>query len=250
MKNDVRPMARVSLLAIPLVLGAGLLVQQRSWADDQTKAVVYDYADKVTRLVESGKIKELSELQIPATDAKTTKLQAWTAAYVAEMQKQDAEREKQYNETVAKAQDFVKREKYDEAMDRVVQAYEITKDQEGFLKLDWVKDLTAKIAATAGELEKNGKWIESFQLYADLNSLYEIDTRYKPDYQRVGRRIRLLAMYTPKTLFELRKAVFAKLEKEKDEGATTAPTTAPAVEDPVSFPKWQEAAEEHQSRHG
>jgi carboxyl-terminal processing protease len=242
MSNQMRPSGRWSLLVLPLVLGAGVAVQQRTLADDAAKpntAVVYDYADQITRLVESRKIEELAKLQIPATDAKTSQLQTWASSYVSAMQRQEGERDKQYAEAVNKAEDLLKREKFSDAMDRVVQAYQITKDPDAFLKLDWVKDLTAKIAAGAGDMEKKGQWLESFQLYTDLNALYEIDTRYKPDMQRLGRRIRLLAMYAPKTLFEMRKAYLEKMEKE----TTTAPATQSATEDTTNFPKWEDQVE-------
>ncbi len=42
--------------------------------------------------------------------------------------------------------------KYDEVMIGVVMAYQIAKDQAEYLKLDWVKDLTAKVAERAAEL--------------------------------------------------------------------------------------------------
>jgi carboxyl-terminal processing protease len=241
MSNQVRPGGRWSLLVLPLVLGAGVAVQQRTLAEDAKpgSAVVFDYADQITRLVESRKIDELAKLQIPSSNAKTSQLQTWTSSYVSAMQKQEGERDKQYAEAVNKAEDLLKREKFSDAMDRVVLAYQITKDPDAFLKLDWVKDLTAKIAAGAGDMEKKGDWLESFQLYTDLNALYEIDTRYKPDMQRLGRRIRLLAMYTPKTLFEMRKAYLEKMEKE----TTTAPATQNAAEDSTNFPKWQDQVE-------
>ena len=203
------------------------------------KSVVYNYADQVTRLVESRNIDELAKLSIPSTDKATSTLQTWTSSYVAEMQRQEAQRQKQYDEAVSKAENFLKRDKYDEAMDQVVRvAFQIAKDQDAFLQQAWVKDLTTKVAARAADLEKQGQWLESFQLYSDLNSLYEVDTRYKADMQRLARRTRLLAMYTPKTLVEMRKALIAKQEKENAaDHPTTAPATQPADDDDGAFSK-------------
>src|ERR1035437_8507226 len=234
---------RLAPASLLVILGAGLLAGDRTWAEDPSKqSLVFDYADQITRLVESRKIDDLAKLNIPAMPGQAAKLQIWKSDYVQVIQKQEADRDKQYNEEVAKAQDLLKKDKFDGAITRVVRAYQITKDQVAFLKLDWVKDLTAKVAAGAADLERKGQWLESLELYSDLSSLYEIDTRYKPDMQRLGRRIRLMAVYTPKTLYEMRKELVARQKPELDE-ATTAPGTSPATqkdEEPTNFPRWQD----------
>ncbi len=127
----------------------------------------------------------------------------------------------------------------------LVGAYQIAKDQTEFLKLDWVKDLTAKVAEQAANYEKAGNWIESLQLYTDLNSLYEIDTRYKPDMQRLARRSRLLAMYVPQTFYDMRKAIIEKQIKEHAaEKAATQPAAtqagAPTTQASASTPGFHE----------
>jgi carboxyl-terminal processing protease len=127
-------------------------------------------------------------------------------------------------------------------------AYRIAKDPEAFLQLPWVKDMTARVAARAADLEKQGNWLESLSLYSDLNTLYEIDTRYKDDMQRLNRRTRLLATYTPKALLDMRKAA---LEHEKESAATAGsqPATQPATQPDddaaalSSFTRWQDATE-------
>jgi carboxyl-terminal processing protease len=255
MKNTWRPLARLtgrlSAVLIPLAVAGAVALHHASAqgpapavaANPAPDATIYDYADQIARLVQTQKIDQLAQLTIPPIANQSAHLGDWTKAYVNAIQQQEAERDKQYGEAVSKAQDFMKRDKFDEAMDRVVAAYMITRDQQAFLGLDWVKDLTAKVAKRASELEASGDWIESLQLFTDLNSLYEIDTRYKPDTQRLARRTRLLAMYTPKILFDMRKALIAK--QEKAEPAATEGATKPAApeDDVSSFPKWQDYVE-------
>ncbi len=205
--------------------------------------MVFDYADQITRLVQNGKIDELSRLKEPENPSgQITQLHDWSAQYVAVLQQQEQQRDKQYAEAVSKAQDQLKVEHYELAMEKMVLAFRIAKDPAAFLKLDWVKEFTAKVAARASDLEKKGQWIESLQLFSDLNTLYEIDLLYKPDMQRLARRTRLLAMYTPQTLVEMRKAM---LEREKDaSGTTTGPATQPdAADDPASYARWQDYVE-------
>jgi carboxyl-terminal processing protease len=258
MKKQLPPTNRLSMFFIPFVLAGGLWVHHDVQAatpanGDAGQEIVYDYADRVTRLVQSQKIEELSKLSIPSTTNETSKMEQWKDAYVAQIQKQEGERQKEYDKAVNKAQEELKKEKFDEAMLSVVMAYQIAKDQTEFLKLDWVKDLTAKVAARAAEYEKKGDWIESLQLYTDLNSLYEIDTRYKPDMQRLARRTRLLAVYTPQAFYETRKALIEKQDKEREEElkaeGTTQPaaTTKPSADDDdltPSFTRWQDYVEE------
>ncbi len=59
-------------------------------------------------------------------------------------------------------------------------------------------------------MRSRGNGLSRCSLYADLNSLYEIDTRYKPDMQRLARRTRLLAMYVPQTFYDYVKALQEK----------------------------------------
>jgi carboxyl-terminal processing protease len=240
------------MLALPLVLAGSLWIHHRALAAEPAapaaSSTVFDYADQVSRLVQSQNIDQLAKLNISSTDPESAKLHDWTAAYVSDLSKAEQERQKEYNEAVAKADEYFKQGKFDDAMVGVVGAYQIARDQNEFLKLDWVKDLTAKVADRAADYEKQARWIESYQLYTDLNSLYEIDTRYKPDMQRLARRTRLLAMYVPQTFYDMRKAL---IEKQIKERAATQPASATqaaatqADEDmaPPTFTRWQDYVE-------
>jgi len=206
---------------------------------------VYEYADQITRLVQNGKIDDLAKLDIPAAGGqKVALLRDWKSGYVTTLQKQEQERDKQYNEKVTEAQGYLKSERYDKAMDPVVRAFRIARDPDAFLKLDWVKELTAKTAAKALELEKQGQWIESLQLFSDLNTLYEVDTTYKADMQRLARRTRLIVVYTPRTFYEMRKVMLDReAQEEQKANPTTKPAATNAAEIPDSFPKWEDQAE-------
>ena len=243
MKFKRRLSSGLGLLALIAALGSAWLRPAHLPARAAEPVTVVDYADQMSRLVAGRRLEDLAKLDLPK-DAQSAKLSEWKDAYLSNIQKSDAQREKQYSEAVAKAQDLLSRGKLDEAMDKIVAAYQIAKDQDNFLKLDWVTDLTAKVAAKAKDLEEKGQWIESLQLYSDLNSLYEISTRFKADMQRLARRTRLLAMYTPKTLYEMRKAVISRMELEKDPKETTAtlPDKEKEEENPT-FSRWQDHVE-------
>jgi carboxyl-terminal processing protease len=249
MSNHARLMNRFYLLALPLVLAGSLWIHHRAFAADPAvpaQSSAFDYTDQVSRLVQAQDIDQLAKLNIPGNSPEATQLRDWTAAYVSDLTKADQERQKEYNEAVSKAAEDFKNDKFDGAVANLLGAYEIAKDQNEFLKLDWVKDLTAKVAERASDYEKQAKWIESYQLYTDLNSLYEIDTRYKPDMQRLARRIRLLAMYVPQTYYDMRKVL---IEKQIKERAATQPAGAAATQaadedlTPPTFTRWQDYVE-------
>ena len=251
MNMNWREKTRIGILAASLLLGAGVLLLRPTGAQVATppanggaeRSVVYDYADQITRLVQNGKIDELSHLNIPATSTQVSKLKDWTSEYLGQVLLQEKQRDKQYADAVGKAQEQLKAEHFNKAMGGVLLAYRIAKDPDAFLKLDWIKEATTKVAARAAELEKQGKWLEALSLYTDLNTLYEVDTRYKVDAQRLNRRTRLLAVYTPKALLAMRKAL-----AEQEQDPTTAPATAtkPAEDDAAemaAFTKWQDYSE-------
>lgn len=201
--------------------------------------------EQIGRLVLEGRIDEIAALEMPNTEL-GRQLRSWTFDYVGEIRKAEALRVKHYDEAVAKAQDLFKRDHLDEAVDKTVVAYLLAKDRDGFLNLLWVQEAAGKVAKRAQEYEAAGQWLESLQLYSDLNSLYDVDTRYKADMQRVAHRVRLLSLYTPKALEEMRKTLAAKFEKDKSETAATspAPTTAPATqEDNPNLTRWQDHVE-------
>jgi carboxyl-terminal processing protease len=247
------------MLAVAGVVPASVGVIRADNPPKEASNLVVDSADQMHRLVMDHKYDDLAKLQIPASpDPQIANLNQWKTDYVSHMATSEKQRQEQYDKLVGKAQDYLKRDRFDDAIVQTVSAYTIAKDQAAFLDLDWVKDVTAKVADQADKFEKQGQWLESLQLYSDLNTLYEIDTRYKPQMQRLARRTRLLALYTPKALLEMRKEITTRLEKlhAQDVAATqpgTQPATQPALDaaatlkedadEEAAFPKWQDTVE-------
>jgi len=204
----------------------------------QAAPAVIDVAGRMDKLIRGQKFDDLAALNIP-DDKQVSKLAGWRNDYVADLKKSEELRSKQYDEDVKQANDFIAKAHYEEAIEQAVLAYSIAKDRTAFLELPWLKDLVAKVADQAAKYEKDGHWLESLQLYADLNNLFEIDVRYKPDMQRLERRTRLLAMYTPKVLYDMRLAYNARIDKEKG----VDPATAPKPEDMPTFSPWKDHVE-------
>jgi len=264
--KSLRPMRKHMgslLLALGVAVLAGPWCPRGVQAADppaETSNLVIDYADQIHRLVLQHKFDDLGTLKAPESpNPALAKLDQWRGQYVTHIETSEKQRDEQYKKLVEKAQNQLKHDRFDQAIVHTVSAYVTAKDREAFLTLAWVQEVTQKVAAQAAALEKKGQWLESLQLYSDLNTLYEIDTRFKADTQRLARRTRLLAMYSPKVLLEMRKTINARLEKDRlaDIAATqgaTPPATAPAEEDAAtaarseaeeeaSFPRWQDHVE-------
>ncbi len=56
----------------------------------------------------------------------------------------------------------------------------------------------------ARDAERNGEWLDSQELFYRLHLLFEDDARYRPDVERVGRRLMMLRLYTPALLHKMR----------------------------------------------
>src|SRR5690242_9348974 len=91
MIKQPRLKTRLALLALSVLLGAGILMYQPSSragappTASPDKAVVLDYADQISRLVQNGKIDELEHLNLPATPAQVSKLKDWTSEYLTQV---------------------------------------------------------------------------------------------------------------------------------------------------------------------
>ncbi|HEY4328749.1 MAG TPA: PDZ domain-containing protein, partial [Phycisphaerae bacterium] len=254
MKINRRAAVRFSMFAAPVLLGLGVLLQMATNTSAQQTPpaaaaasgqppIVLDFADKISRLVQNGDVDGLARLSIPTSSAQTSKLRDWTEEYLSQVHLQEKQRDKQFDEACTKAKTELQADHFDRSMASVVLAYRIAKDPDAFLKMDWVKALTDKVSSTAAQLEKDGQWLESLNLYTDLDELYKVDTRFKADTQRLNKRTRLLAVYTPKVLLDMRKELSAK---EADPTATKPATTQPEPteeQELAGFTRWQDYSE-------
>lgn len=230
---------RRALLVVPLAMAAFAAP-----AFGQASGSVADIADQMSRMVQSRRIDELSKLPIPQEN-RLGKLANWRDQYVTQMARSEELRSQQYEEQVTKANDYYKKNRWRRASDTLVRAMNLSRNQEEFNQLPWVRDMAKGLAEQAEKYENDGKWLESLTLYSNLDSVYQVEAKYKHDMQRLARRVRLLALYDGQTLFEMRKAI-AKQEREEDAAASQPAATQPATEPEEivpSFPRWQDHVE-------
>jgi carboxyl-terminal processing protease len=209
------------------------------------------FAQEINQLVRQHRLEALASLT-PPVEAKANehRMAQWRTDYLASMTAFTKQKTEQYNKAVTKAQAASEKGKIEEALSYTVGASMMTSDADAYRALPWVVAITEKAKTQAAAYEKAGQWIESLQLYGDLNALYEVAGTFKADYHRLSRRTRLLAQYTPKTYFDLRRAM---LQKQLDAAATQPTTQSAATQnsaaqiattlpdaDLINMPRWQD----------
>ena len=179
------------------------------------------YAEKVSALVHSQNLAALAALA-PPTEATSdaAMINRWRQQYVTIMSKARAENLKLYKKWLTTGEKDVKANNLIPAFEYMLTAYGFSTHKQAFKKQPWVRALTAKIAAKAAQYDQQHRWLESLQLYNQLNTMYRISRKYHRDLHRVIRRTMLLATYTPKEFFAMQ-------EKMAKDHAFKKPSTAP-----------------------
>ena len=186
-----------------------------------TASPAESYAEKVSELIHSQNLAALAALS-PAAPATTdaAMINRWRQAYVTTMAKARVANQKFYKKWLATGKKDFKAKKLIPAFEYMLTAYGFSTDKTAFKKQPWVGTLTKQIAAKAAQFDKQHRWLESLQLYNQLNTMYRISRIYHRDLHRVIRRTMLLATYTPKEFF----AMQAQLAKDH---AFKKPSTTP-----------------------
>jgi len=188
-----------------------------------------DYLEKVGLLVRNQDITELADLAPPpGDDPMVSQIDQWRKQYVQVMQQQETDANKLFNAESKAAQDTLKKGDYIDSVRHLYAAYEAAPDQSAFLKLPWVRDVTTKIAARAAEDDANQHWLEEFELYFSLDSIYSISKEFYDQLQKITHRIALLNTYTPAQFYTMQENFAESISP------TTQPTTHPSTTGPAT----------------
>ncbi|HTV46876.1 MAG TPA: S41 family peptidase [Phycisphaerae bacterium] len=217
---------------------ACLLAPSAAWPVSSPQSVAPDstlnatgYLEKVGSMVRMQDIVGLAALTPPpGDDPMTTQIDQWRKEYVQVMQQQAADAQKLFTKASQAAQGSIKKNDYIGAAGELYAAYEAAPDQSAFLQLFWVKDITDKIAAQAASDDANQHWLEEFELYDTLNSIYSISMRFHDQLQQITSRITMLSTYTPSQLYAMQESF------DQSVSQTTQPSTQPSAVHPGNKP--------------
>jgi len=90
------------------------------------------------------------------------------------------------------------------ALRNAVEIHTLSEDKERLLGQPELAGLISKADGAARAAERNGDWLEAYELYYRLNLLFEQDRRYRESFERVGRRLVMLRLYVPELLHDMR----------------------------------------------
>ena len=180
------------------------------------------YAEKVGALIHTQNLAALAALKPPVTTLSDVgMINHWRQAYLAMMTQTRQQNMKIYENRLSTARkDFKTGKMLIPSFEYMLAAYGFSTDKVAFKKQPWVQSLTRQVAAQAARFNQQHRWLESLQLYNQLNAMYRISRKYHRDLRRVVRRTMLLATYTPKEFFAMQK-------KMAQDHAFTAPSTSP-----------------------
>jgi len=93
-----------------------------------------------------------------------------------------------------------------DALRSAVEIYTLSRDKTQALTDPAVRSLIKKADRLAREAENEGVWLDAHGYFYRLNLLFEEDARYKPDLERITKRLTMLRMYVPERLHDMRSA--------------------------------------------
>lgn len=93
-----------------------------------------------------------------------------------------------------------------DALKAAVEMVMISADRNSVLQQERLKAVVEQARQTARAAEDRGDWLIANELLVRLHGLFEEQGTYKPDVERLNRRLALLRLYVPDRLWELRNA--------------------------------------------
>ena len=188
------------------------------------------YAQQARQLIEQQNLPALASMAAPAgSTAGTAQVVAWVKQYVSVMNKQAKLTQIELNKQVTLARKNLKAGKKMLAFEQMLAAYAMSTDKPAFKKQAWVQQLTTIMAGRAKRYDHAGRWLESLEIYNELNSVYKISRRFHAQLHRVIRRTTLVAKYAPKAFYAMQKATSQRLLKKIGKSKTGAKNAKPVT---------------------
>ena len=186
-------------------------------------------------------------LQLRPDDPTLHRMDEWVSNFQQQRQEFVAERQKAFDRQVRDVKLLQDKGYRSYAINAAAVAYGLAADEGQFRTTPWVEDLIKESKTLGDEYEQKNQWLDALRVWGDLASIEPLIPEWKQKLKDSTRRVRLLAVYTPEVLDELRDGNTKKNEEvakllsddRKAEAAangTTLPATKPAAESPATRP--------------
>ncbi len=202
-------------------------------------------------------------LQLRPDDRTLQQMGKWVSSFQEKREAIRAERREAFERQVKDVKLLQEHGYRSYAISAAALAHSYAEDADRFPQEPWVRTLIAESAELGKQYERKGQWLNAMRVWGDLASIEKMNPEWKTRLKDATRRVRLLAVYTPEILEELRDstqeerdavdallAESRKADEQNDpaddpdasdgeamdvaDGATTRPTGAQASDDPSS----------------
>jgi carboxyl-terminal processing protease len=169
-------------------------------------------------------------LKLRPDDQTLQQMGQWVGHFQEKREVFDAERRKAFDQQVKDIKLLQENGYRSYAINAATGAHLLADDKNAFRAEPWVQALMAESTKMAEEYEANGEWLKAMRVWGDLASIDEMNPAWKTRLKAATRRVRLLAVYTPEILEELRDST--QDERDAVDKLLAANREAPAGDTP------------------
>lgn len=256
-RHLLRRAAWSALVAMPLmgVAGAGIgltlfqssadaTLRQDTSADAGSQVAMADeLKQQAIGALKSGDFDETQALidqalELRPDDSTLRQMNAWVNSFQEKRQEFRAERQEAFERQVKDVHLLQDNGYRSYAINAAAGAYLLAEDGEAFTSEPWVRKLIDESRELGEEYEQEGEWLRAMRVWGDLASIEELNPEWRDRLKGATRRVRLLAVYTPEILEELRDSTQAErdavdkllADDRDDEEYEVAPATEPSAD--------------------
>ena len=121
----------------------------------------------------------------------------WIDKYQKIIEQSQKIRQEIYREDIKKAKEYIEKGDIEKALTAARKARFYAKDEEAFIKLKWLCELTKKAKQKAQEYLKKHEWLKAGNIYAELAGIYKNDAQYDKLIEDCSKRVRFQSFYKP-----------------------------------------------------
>ncbi len=196
-------------------------VEARELTAEAFEALKIGNFDRTAELIERARSR--------ADDPTLAQVADWIDAFETQRAEFRAERQKAYEEQVADVNLLLAEQKPDYAIDAAARAFSYAEDKDAFHAEAWVQDLIAEVTELAAGFEADEQWLKALRVYSDLSGIEPQNGQWRQKLKDTTRRLRLLNVYAPDHLKEMRDEEIAAADKvrillDPEAEPTTRPT--------------------------
>ncbi len=182
-----------------------------AWAVTPATAAI---AQKAQSLIMEQNLEGLAKLDSKIkSDPAEARLHRWLTDYLRRMDTMTAAATKTYQQQCTLAKKTMLKANPVLAFEHMLAAYAVSTNKPAFKKKPWVIKLVDRTARKAAAYNRDNHFLDSLELYTQLNRMYKISMRFYNPLQEVTRRTTLLAEYTPRQFYKLQESFLLKKAK-------------------------------------